>query len=129
MPDDGSARAQNSVQNSVRGNPDKIQKYQFKPGQSGNPGGRPKTTPITDIFRKVAHEHPELLEETVTRTLADNRMASILLLRLMSDRLEGPETERLQVSGTDGGPLSMTVRQMDERIAELVAKWEKARQK
>jgi uncharacterized protein DUF5681 len=35
--------------------------YRFKPGQSGNPGGRPKKRPISDRYAEMAER--ELLEE------------------------------------------------------------------
>jgi Family of unknown function (DUF5681) len=47
-----SKRAQNSERNSVkkRPPPEAIAKFCFKPGQSGNPGGRPRKKPLTDML-------------------------------------------------------------------------------
>jgi len=49
----------------VRGNPDKTIPYRYKPGQSGNPGGRPKRKPIQDELEKVFEENPELARKIV----------------------------------------------------------------
>ena len=47
--------AENSEKNSEkrRGNPENLKPYRFKPGESGNPGGRPKS-PFADAARRVA---------------------------------------------------------------------------
>ena len=39
--------------------PEAAKPYQFRPGQSGNPGGRPKKKPITEIYEEIL-EDPEL---------------------------------------------------------------------
>jgi hypothetical protein len=49
----------------VRGNPDKTIPYRYKPGQSGNPGGRPKRKPIQDELEKIFEENPELARKIV----------------------------------------------------------------
>jgi Family of unknown function (DUF5681) len=52
------SHAANSERNSVkpkaakRGNPDKLKPYQFKPGESGNPSGRPRKMPMTEALIK-----------------------------------------------------------------------------
>jgi hypothetical protein len=50
--------AQNSARNSMsrRGNPDKIKPFQFKPGQSGNPGGRPRGDLARELARAIFRE-------------------------------------------------------------------------
>jgi len=40
----------------MRGKPDKTIPYRFKPGHSGNPGGRPKKRPISDRYEACAEE-------------------------------------------------------------------------
>jgi len=70
-----SRRAENSEKNSagkrIRGNPEKTKPYRFQPGQSGNPGGRPKKFPVTDMLR-------EILEQPCPRDRAGRSPADVL---------------------------------------------------
>lgn len=43
---------------------DQIEAYKWKPGQSGNPGGRPKKNPITDYLRQQ-------LEDKIPQSMMD----------------------------------------------------------
>ena len=89
-----------------------LRPYHFKPGQSGNPGGRPKKLPITEIYN-------ELLEEGVTKSdikkamralIKGKSQASVQALKEMADRVEGKPTERLELTGADGEPLQLTIK-------------------
>ena len=40
----------------MRGNPDKTRPFRWKPGQSGNPGGRPKSQYISEALRRALQE-------------------------------------------------------------------------
>lgn len=93
--------------------------HQFKPGQSGNPGGRPKKQPITDylidqldqpvpeamkaklppIFVEVYGTHATfgqvLAFQLVTQGLRGDMQAAKEIL----DRVEGKVTKKLEHSG------------------------------
>ena len=64
--------AENSANNSAksrRGNPDKIKPFAFKPGQSGNPGGRPKRDLAAEIAREAFEKDPEAIAEAMHKQL------------------------------------------------------------
>jgi hypothetical protein len=63
-----------------RGNPDKIKPFQFKPGQSGNPGGRPRGDLARELARAIFENNSELIYETMLRALkkGDPRVFAVL---------------------------------------------------
>ena len=85
----------------------------FMPGQSGNPSGRPKKTPITDLFAKMLEDGSTLQEiEKAIRSALKSRgkgNRSLDAVKEMADRVEGRATERVEVSGADGGPLELSI--------------------
>ena len=49
-------------------NSESFKKNKWKPGQSGNPAGRPKGTRLTDFIRKVGEEtHPDAKQKGMSR--------------------------------------------------------------
>jgi Family of unknown function (DUF5681) len=127
------AHAENSAENSVkpkRGNSDKIKPYQFKPGQSGNPGGRPKR-PLSDAYRdlmdkivpgdKEKRTFAELIALAVAKEAIKGKTQAAIEI---ADRVEGKSMQGVQVSGPSGGAIleSLTPEQNERRIAELLAK-------
>lgn len=93
----------------------------WKKGQSGNPSGRPKKKPITEIYEKLLAKeaNTKVIAETVMGLIKAKRMASILTLREMAERVEGKVTQPVELSGD----LTLLT---DE---ELQARWEKAEAK
>jgi len=110
------------------GNPENL-RPPWKPGQSGNPGGRPKKLPITDAIR-----------EALARDMGDGRtMADVVVdvlieaakkgdmaaIRELADRAEGKPVQVNHISGPGGGPMeidNLTAEHKRKRIAELMAK-------
>jgi hypothetical protein len=90
--------SQNSGENSGkrRGNPENLTPW--KPGQSGNPGGRPKRKPLTDKLLEVL-EDPKQLEVLVRVWLKQAQKGSIMHLREILDRVEGRVALPVDVSG------------------------------
>jgi hypothetical protein len=72
----------------------------FKKGQSGNPSGRPKKRPITEIYQEILEltKNKDLIRKTILGVLKSKRMASILMLREMAERVEGKVPDELQVT-------------------------------
>jgi hypothetical protein len=63
----------------------------FQPGQSGNPGGRPKKKPITELYERILSDPENIaaIEKSVVAALRKGNMAMVLLLREITERLEG----------------------------------------
>jgi hypothetical protein len=102
----------------------------WKPGQSGNPGGRARYQPITDALRaELEREMPGADGKTVAQALAKRLVAiaagktpaAIRALEVILDRAEGKVVQRQEVSGLDGAPMqfeSIASRQeVEQRIA------------
>ncbi len=95
----------------------------WKPGQSGNPNGRPKKgDTLTDLLREyvegiaVLPVGPEgqkrrvrvkkaLIREMVNRALGGSDQIMIHIL----DRLDGRVVSKLEMTGEDGGPVGLNI--------------------
>jgi hypothetical protein len=115
----------------------------WKPGQSGNPSGRPRKLPITDRYGVIAElpvpdylltalklseaERREI--KTYGDALALNQFRAAIkgkteAAREIADRLEGRARQAVEVSGPEGKPIDVTfmsAEQLDARINELLA--------
>ena len=87
----------------------------FKPGQSGNPAGRPvKPNCLTDCLRELAGQpvrggktHAQRLAAVLWRKA---EAGDIRAAALIGDRLEGRPAQRVEVaSGPDGGPKNLVL--------------------
>jgi hypothetical protein len=144
MPDE---QPQNTSKTGFRGGP-AGEACQWKPGQSGNPGGRPRNKPITTVYQDGMNEKlpAELRKVRVGRATVILPEGATYLdwislgqcieagrgkpaaAREIADRLEGGVAKPVEVSGPEGGPLDiqlMTDEQLDARIRELMAEWQK----
>ncbi len=67
-------------------------------GQSGNPGGRPKKKPITELYEKLLNDPDVMkkLEASLVQMLSKGNMATVLHLREMTDRVEGKVTQPIE---------------------------------
>jgi hypothetical protein len=83
-----------------KGNGDgaRIKPWQWKPGQSGNPGGRPTNDVAKEIAQAVFSENPELIHKAMTKALMKG---SAFAYQVLSDRAYGKLKERLEVSADD----------------------------
>jgi hypothetical protein len=122
----------------------------WKPGQPGNPTRRPRKLPITDRYATVAElQVPDNLlaalklseaEKQEIKTYGDalalNQFRAAIkgkteAAREIANRLEGRARQAVEVSGPEGGPVDlqyMTDGEIDARIRELLAIWEKTKE-
>lgn len=88
------------------GNPDKIVPFQWKPGQSGNPAGRPRRKSLTDLVRDIMEREgltPDGRELCVDEALAETILTMALrgnteILKELWSRLEGKPKEIVEGS-------------------------------
>ena len=66
----------------------------WQPGESGNPSGRPKKKPITEMYERILNnpEHLAAIELATVNALKKGNMAFVLQLREVTDRIEGKVT-------------------------------------
>src|SRR5690348_18338869 len=93
--------------------PENFRPHLFKPGQSGNPGGRPKKKPLTveleKILDTVSHDKAgktyatRLVEAAVRRAIKKSDFA----LKEIWERTEGKVPQAL--AGEGGGPVQFQV--------------------
>ena len=74
----------------------------FKPGVSGNPGGRPKKREITRIYEKYLAKkvNQKRIIQMIDRVIDRGQMAAILQVREMAERTEGKVAQELQINET-----------------------------
>jgi hypothetical protein len=74
----------------------------FKAGQSGNPGGRPKNKPITELYERILTDPKNMaaVEKAVLKTLLKGNMAMVLLLREITERIEGKVMQPIEADVT-----------------------------
>lgn len=73
----------------------------WKPGQSGNPEGRPKKRPITEIYEEILADpkNRASLKDQIINTITSRGMAGVLERREMKESIEGKVTQPVEVDG------------------------------
>ena len=102
-----SPRAENNAKTARRGNPDKLIPHRWQRGQSGNPGGRPKKTPLADACREVlgqpVPDDPEgrTYAQAIAETLAAKALeGDIRAAQELADRAEGKPRQSVEIEQT-----------------------------
>lgn len=97
-----SSEQENKQEKKKRSLPKEAQPYMWKPGQSGNPGGRPVKKPITELFERIMND-PALVakfEESITRSIMKGGMAGVMYVKEAADRIEGKVTQPIEADIT-----------------------------
>jgi len=95
--------------------------YRWKPGQSGNPKGRPRKQPLTDALEElvlggmISQKNGEAIPTSVALARVAIRQAlqgDFRFYQELMNRIDGKVADRL--AGHDGGPLNGTLANMSE---------------
>jgi Family of unknown function (DUF5681) len=91
-----------------------LESHKWKPGQSGNPGGRPRKQPITEALAK---EVSELDAADMARVVvATAKAGNLQALQFIADRLEGKAVARNEHG--EPGDFELTLEQV-RKVLEL----------
>jgi hypothetical protein len=99
----------------------------FKPGQSGNPGGRPKKGfSIRDALRVMMGEEiiipgKDGKPDTVmtkgaiiaSKLFQGAAQGDLTAIKMCIDNIDGPPAQGVEISGPEGAPLSIAVSYVD----------------
>jgi Family of unknown function (DUF5681) len=111
-----------------------MQSAQWRPGQSGNAGGRPKAKPISDELRALLSAAYSGKENRF-KGLSNLRVLALKMFELaiagdlrvmqeITDRTEGKVIQRQELGGPNGGAISfisLNREENEQRIAELLS--------
>lgn len=101
--------------------PESLRDFCFKPGQSGNPGGRPKRKWLTDVTEELLEEKlsdPQYradYKEQLWQKLLSGRVVGAMTLDRVWERTEGKIPQSLELNGE----ITIT---LSERIEKARAK-------
>lgn len=93
---------------------DPPKEYEWKPGQSGNPKGRPATS-ITTLLKRKLEEIPEGADKTYKEQLIDKVIMKAIrhgdkdMIKLSWNYIDGMPKQAHEITGKDGEPLMLAV--------------------
>lgn len=80
----------------------------FKPGQSGNPSGKPKTDKaLVAQWKKMGARAMEIIAEL---SETGDKKTRLEAAKYLADRAYGKPGQSVELSGKDGGPLVAVIR-------------------
>lgn len=90
--------------------------HQFKPGQSGNPNGRPKKLPQLDVLlADILGEEKDGItaaEAILKRLRAEAASGNLRAAEIILDRAYGKAKQHLELTGKDGQALKVEYEQL-----------------
>jgi hypothetical protein len=117
-----------------RGNSQKIIPFQWKLGQSGNPKGRPRKEPLTDILRAVLAEKipnaQDPRQSQLAHALIRNwvleaiRTKNTAIVAEIFNRIEGKVQDRLALGGEGGETIRIERVEVSHFTDEELAQYE-----
>lgn len=84
--------------------------HQFKPGQSGNPGGRPKKKAVTEAYERIISD-PKVAQAIAQGIIRAARKGNVRAAAEIADRVEGKVSQDVNLNLVD-----------DRKIAEEARK-------
>lgn len=92
--------------------------HQFQKGTSGNPSGRPRKGPATEIYEQLwdNQEFRERFRAATMERMLSKGVAGFLMSREVADRVEGPVKQEIDMQVTLG--LAETLSKARQRIEE-----------
>lgn len=94
-----------------------LKPFQWKPGQSGNLSGRPKSKPIKEAIEAIITEDPKLLRK-IALNAAKQAAKTLGFFTEVRDMFDGKPVQ--QISGPDEGPIPTTVEGIDQALLKLL---------
>jgi hypothetical protein len=91
----------------------------WKPGQSGNPGGRPKKDIGSEIARAVIEGNQEAIYRAMAKALLRGNAHTF---EALANRAYGKVPSKVELTGRDGGPVEyrhMSDADLQARIEQL----------
>lgn len=105
-PDSASNPILKEIQDAPVGYKNPPREGQWKPGQSGNPGGRPKWKPVSEALQHLVT--PDVAEAIASQMLIRAGKGDVSAFNAVMDRLEGKVPNTIGGS-TEVGPLKLVV--------------------
>ena len=78
----------------------------WKPGQSGNPGGRPKRDLAAEIARAIFEQDSDAITRALT---AELKKGNARVFAALADRAYGKPRQQIEFAGEDGSPIQTNI--------------------
>lgn len=86
----------------------------FKPGQSGNPNGRPpKGYSITEMMRSILNEDPDLKREITMKVAQKAKEGDLVASKLLWQYMDGMPVQNIDLTTKDQ-PMNVSIDTKDE---------------
>ena len=80
---------------------DRLKKFQWKPGQSGNPAGRGTKGDVSlvEALKKYLRQHPEEADAIIIALIKQGKVGNVVATKEMKEWTDGKATEKHQIEG------------------------------